>query len=632
MAAPRRRCSIHHSIFPGEHDGDSSLPGDTFGAVLQYLNQMLMGEDLEQRPCMYQELSALQAAEKSFYDALTGVEIIKVADEKEKERDKFTNGSAKKRNHYRQDDEHVEAGRATKQFASYAEEPTEIFDEALLCSSSNAGSWDLSYCEAKPGRRNNQQIGLTQEPKRGRPRASERKLNIREVVDMRSLLTQCAQSISDFDNRTANQLLNQIRQHSSPHGDGNERLAHYFADALEARVSGMGTTMYTAFSTRVSAADTLKAYQAYILASPFRKMSNILTGKTIQKLTTEASQIHIIDFGILYGFHWPCFIQALSKRPRGPPKLRITGIDLPQPGLRPAERVEETGRRLAHYCKKFNVPFEYHAIARKWETISLEELKIDRCETVIATCLYRLRNVPDETSVTSSARDTVLHLIKKINPDLFVHGILNGTYNAPFFVMRFREALHHFSSLFDMFDKTLPRHDQDRLVFEKEVLGRQSMNVIACEGTARIERPETYKQWQARNERAGFRQIPLNKDIVKEVRAKVKLQYHKDFLVDEDGKWILQGWKGRVIYALSYWKPAHEQADWCLCCSTVFSLENINTCAKVNLELSGSDLLLFCMNSSVKEQKDKFHSSETLTVGISSQRLFSQRSRYEFVH
>lgn len=544
---------------PGEPDGDSPLPGDNFGAVLRYLNQMLMDEDLEQRPCMYQDLSALQAAEKSFHDALTGVELAKVADEKEKEEDKFTNGSAKKRNHYGQDDEHAEAGRTTKQFASYGEEPTEIFDEVLLCWNSNPDSWDMPHCDAKPGRWNNQQIGLTQEPKRGRPRASEKKLNMREVVDLMSLLTQCAQSIANLDNRTANQLLNQIRQHSTPHGNGNERLAHYFADALEARVSGMGTTMYTAFSTRrVSAADTLRAYQAYILASPFRKMSNILTGKSILKLTTVASQIHIIDFGILYGFHWPCFIQGLSKRPGGPPKLHITGIDLPQPGLQPAERVEETGRRLAHYCKKFNVPFEFYAIAKKWETIRLEDLKIDRSETVIATCLYRLRNIPDETSVTSSARDTVLNLIKKINPDLFIHGILNGTYNAPFFVTRFREALHHFSSLFDMFDKNLPRQDQDRLVFEKEVLGRQSMNVIACEGAERIERPDTYKQWQVRNERAGFRQIPLNKDIVKEVRAKVKLQYHKDFLVDEDCKWVLQGWKGRVIYALSCWKPVHE--------------------------------------------------------------------------
>ncbi|KAL3518172.1 hypothetical protein ACH5RR_020761 [Cinchona calisaya] len=544
-----------------EEGDDYAVPGDRFNAVLNYLNQMLMEEDLEQRPCMFQDLSALQAAEKSFRDALTGVGFVKAADKKKKEREKFTNGSAEKRNRYREDDgENVEDGRNNKQLASYAEEPSELFDGPLLCWNRNSGFLDdssLSFCDVKPGTRiDYQQILLTQEPKRGRPRASEKKLNLREAVDLCGLLIQCAQSVANYDNRTAHTLLNQIRQYSSPHGDATERLAHYFADALLARISGMGTTLYTAFSTRrVSAADTLKAYQAYILACPFQKMSNILAGKSILKLAKEAKKIHIIDFGILYGFHWPCFIQALSGMPGGPPELHITGIDLPQSGLKPAERVEETGRRLALYCKKFNVPFEYHAIAKKWETIRLEDLKIDRSGTVIANCLYRLRNVPDETSGPSSARDTVLNLIKKINPDLFIHGVLNGTYNVPFFVTRFREALHHFSSLFDMFDKNLPREDQDRLVFEKEVLARQCMNVVACEGTERIERPETYKQWQVRNERAGFRQIPVNKDIVKEVRAKVRLQYHKDFLVDEDCKWILQGWKGRVVYALSCWKP-----------------------------------------------------------------------------
>lgn len=81
------------------------------------------------------------------------------------------------------------------------------------------------------------------------------------------------------------------------------------------------------------------------------------------------------------------------------------------------------------------------------------------------------------------------------------------------------------------------------------------MNVIACEGACRIERPETYKKWQERNIKVGFRQLPLYRDIVQEVTKKVKLSYHKDFVIDEDSNWMLQGWKGRVLFALSLWKP-----------------------------------------------------------------------------
>lgn len=234
--------------------------------------------------------------------------------------------------------------------------------------------------------------------------------------------------------------------------------------------------------------------------------------------------------------------------------LRITGVEFPQPGFRPSERVEQTGRRLENYCKRFNVQFEYTAIAKNWETIRYEDIKINGDELTVVNCLYRLKNLPDET-VTDCPRDTVLKLIREINPDIFIHGVVNGSYNAPFFDTRFKEALFHFSSLFDMFDETLPREDQHRLLYEREVYGRNAINVIACEGSRRVERPETYKQWQIRNKRAGFRQLPSDQEILKLVRSMVKRDYHKDFIVDEDGMWVLQGWKGRIVHAISYWKP-----------------------------------------------------------------------------
>ena len=50
-----------------------------------------------------------------------------------------------------------------------------------------------------------------------------------------------------------------------------------------------------------------------------------------------------------------------------------------------------------------------------------------------------------------------------------------------------------------------------------------------------------------------LKQLPLNPEVVKLVRDKVKKYYHKDFLIDEDHRWLLQGWKGRVLFAVSTW-------------------------------------------------------------------------------
>lgn len=277
-------------------------------------------------------------------------------------------------------------------------------------------------------------------------------------------------------------------------------------------------------------------------------------------VSEKATRLHIIDFGILYGFQWPCLIERLSSRPGGPPKLRITGIDLPNSGFRPAERVEETGCRLADYAKSFNVPFEFNAIAQKWETIQIEDLKLDTDEVLVVNCHNRFRNLLDETVVVESPRDIVLNLIRKINPDVYLHGVINGSYNAPFFISRFREALFHYSSLFDMLETNVPREIHERMLLEKQIFGWEVMNVIACEGAERIERPETYRQWQVRNLSAGFRQLPLDREIMNIAKERVKTCYHKDFVIDEDGHWMLLGWKGRIINALSSWKPAYYKA------------------------------------------------------------------------
>ncbi|KAL0452826.1 UNVERIFIED_CONTAM: Scarecrow-like protein 14 [Sesamum latifolium] len=458
------------------------------------------------------------------YDELSGKEqkegsaslVVKV--EKKTANEEFVDGSRGKKNPY-QESMSLHDERSNKQSAVYTESTVspDMFDKVLLCSGGKNES-DLRKAlneVTKSTPQNDQPKGSN-----GGKSGAKKKGGKRNVVDMRTLLTLCAQAVAADDRRTANEFLKQIRQHATPTGDGMQRLAHYFADGLEAHLQ-------------------------------------FFSNKTIMNVAEKVTKLHIIDFGILYGFQWPCFLQRLSSRPGGPPKLRVTGIDLPCPGFRPSERVEETGRRLASYAETFKVPFEFNAIAQKWETIKLEDLKIKEDELLAVNCLYRFRNLLDETVIVNSPRNIVLNLIRKMNPAVFVLGVVNGAYNAPFFITRFREALFHYSSFFDMLDANIPREIHERMLLERTVFGREAMNVIACEAAERIERPETYKQWQVRNMRAGFEQLPLDKEIMRIARNRVKLSYHKDFVIDEDGHWLLQGWKGRIVYALSSWRPAY---------------------------------------------------------------------------
>lgn len=480
--------------------------------------------------------------------------IVKVDKKNENE---YSSVQSRGKKHLHHDDVILEGERSTKQSSVSTESSVspEMFDMVLL----NCGKGESALREALQSgtNKNVPQNGQSKGPSGGKSRGKKQG-GKKDVVDLRTILTVCAQAIAAGDQRASNDLLKRIRQHASPVGDGMQRLACCFADGLEARMAGSGTQIYRALISKpTSAAVVLKAYHLFLAACPFRKLSNFFSNKTIMNVSEKATRLHIIDFGIMYGFQWPSLIQRLSSRPDGPPKVRITGIDFPNPGFRPAERVEETGRRLANYAETFKVPFEFNAIAQKWDTIKIEDLKLNRDEVLVVNCCYRLRNLLDETVVVESPRDIVLNLIRKMNPDVYILGVVNGAYSAPFFLSRFREALFHFSTLFDMLDTCVPRDIPERMLIEREIFGREAMNVIACEGSERIERPETYKQWQMRNRRAGFTQLPLNQEIVKIAKDRLHAYNHRDFVIDEDGRWLLQGWKGRIVYALSSWRAAY---------------------------------------------------------------------------
>ncbi|KAJ3688212.1 hypothetical protein LUZ61_017376 [Rhynchospora tenuis] len=256
------------------------------------------------------------------------------------------------------------------------------------------------------------------------------------------------------------------------------------------------------------------------------------------------------------GFMWPSFFERLSSLGSAAPKIRITGIGFPERGFRPGKLVEATGRRLSEYAQRFNIDFKYQGIASKWENITIEDLKISKDEVSVVNCLLGLKNITDIESIgRDNPRDKVLRLIKEIKPCVFIHEILNGSYGTPFFTARFKEVLRMFFSFFDIYEATIPRESEMRIHIERNILIPQAINAIACEGSERVERPETYRQWQARTIRAGFTQLPVDSMIMKNIENYVKELYHKEFFVDEDRKWLRMGWKGTILFALSTWKP-----------------------------------------------------------------------------
>ncbi|WVZ90327.1 hypothetical protein U9M48_036636 [Paspalum notatum var. saurae] len=189
----------------------------------------------------------------------------------------------------------------------------------------------------------------------------------------------------------------------------------------------------------------------------------------------------------------------------------------------------------------------------------VDDLRTDPDEVLIVNGITEFGSLMDD----GGCRDAVLSNIRKMRPDVFILCVANGSYGTtPFFVTRFKEALSHYSAMSDMMAATATSgSDQSqRLVVERDLMGRCALNAIACEGSDRVERHETYKQWQAWNHRAGLRQLPLHPDIVAKLKRKVGKYYHKDFVVDVDQQWLLQAWKGRILFAMSAWDADDDAA------------------------------------------------------------------------
>jgi len=94
----------------------------------------------------------------------------------------------------------------------------------------------------------------------------------------------------------------------------------------------------------------------------------------------------------------------------------IPGIDRPQPGFRPSAGIQDTGKRLARLAKEMGVPFEFHAIAEKWEAITPAHLFLREDEVLAVNCVFRLRHLLDESVTAASPRNLVLSRIKSLNP------------------------------------------------------------------------------------------------------------------------------------------------------------------------------------------------------------------------
>ncbi|KAL0300887.1 UNVERIFIED_CONTAM: Scarecrow-like transcription factor PAT1 [Sesamum radiatum] len=151
---------------------------------------------------------------------------------------------------------------------------------------------------------------------------------------------------------------------------------------------------------------------------PYYKFAYMSANVVIGEAMENENRIHIIDFQIAQGSQWVSFIQAISRRPGGPPYIHITGVDDSQSAHARGGGLQIVGQRLAQVAESCGVPFEFHGAAISGCEVQLENLQVRHGEALAVNFPYILHHMPDESVSTTNHRDRLLRMVKSLSPKI----------------------------------------------------------------------------------------------------------------------------------------------------------------------------------------------------------------------
>ncbi|XP_061337270.1 scarecrow-like protein 28 [Gastrolobium bilobum] len=372
-----------------------------------------------------------------------------------------------------------------------------------------------------------------------------------------SLLTACVEAIGSKNVATINHFIATLGDLASPKGTSISRLCAYFTEALAIRVTRLWPHIFHITTPReldrvVVEDETGTALRLLNQVSPIPKFLHFTSNEILLRAFEGKDRVHIIDFDIKQGLQWPSLFQSLASRTNPPSHVRITGIGESK------QELNETGDRLAGFAEALNLPFEFHPVVDRLEDVRLWMLHVKEHESVAVNCVLQLHKTLYDGS--GGALRDFLGLIRSTNPTMVVMAEQEAQHNEVRLETRVCNALKYYSALFDSIDHCLPRESPMRTKIE-EMYAREIRNIIACEGSDRLERHESFVNWRKMMEQGGFRCMGVSERERIQSQLLLKMYSCDNFNVKkqelEDGAAaaLTLGWLDNPLYSVSAWAP-----------------------------------------------------------------------------
>jgi hypothetical protein len=377
------------------------------------------------------------------------------------------------------------------------------------------------------------------------------------------LLNPCAAAITGGNLNRVQHLLYVLHELASTTGDANHRLAAHGLRALTQHLSSSssttsGTITFASTEPRFFQKSLLKFYEV----SPwFSFPNNIANASILQVLAEEPNNsrsLHILDIGVSHGVQWPTFLEALSRRPGGPPPLvRLTVVtasstendqNMETPfSIGPCG--DNFSSRLLGYAQSINVNLQINKLDNHpLQTLNAQSVDTSPDETLIVCAQFRLHrlnhNTPDE-------RSEFLKVLRDMEPK----GVILSENNMECCCSSCGDFATGFSRRVDYLWRFL---DSTSSAFK----GRESDERRMMEGEAakaltnQREMNGGKEKWCERMKEAGFTGEVFGEDAIDGGRALLrKYDNNWEMKVEEEntttvGLW----WKGQPVSFCSLWK------------------------------------------------------------------------------
>ncbi|XP_054791454.1 scarecrow-like protein 32 [Prosopis cineraria] len=393
------------------------------------------------------------------------------------------------------------------------------------------------------------------------------------------LLLHCASALESNDVTLAQQVMWVLNNVASPVGDTNQRLTSWFLRALISRASRVCPMNFNGRSSTIQRRlMSVTELAGYVDLIPWHRFGFCASNSAILKAIHGFQRVHILDFSITHCMQWPTLIDALAKRPEGPPEVKIT-VPSCRPSVPPLVNIsiEEVGLRLGNFAKFREVLFEFNVIRRSASSelsnvnndsscfpfesllshLNPATLNLREDEALVINCQNWLRYLSDERKESfqdASPRDTFINLIKSLNPRIVLLVDEDCDLSVPSLTSRITTCFNYLWIPFDALETFLPKDSNHRVEYESDI-GQKIENIISFEGVQRIERLESGAKMSQRMKNGGFFNVPFCEETVRDVKALLD-EHASGWGMKREEDMLVLTWKGHNSVIATAWVPS----------------------------------------------------------------------------